>query len=201
MIKPYFTHILMAFLCGSLFAADDLPRGPIPAINLVEAVPFRLAQPYTHHWRAENPRVDKGMVLVIEVAPNLVLPRQTMLPVLYVGDQTAEPINQGHLSGYLIVLVPNLDEAGLATAPIWFGGPDLPERVGEQKISRERRDAEANQISAFDEIILANARQNGGQTIEAPHKPGLLAALLPMVRQYAPGESDLIKSLELRARQ
>src|SRR5262249_48961822 len=110
----------------------NLPSG---AVELVEAQPFALDEPYVHEWRKEQPDVNAGYLLVLRVPRALARPRDTYEPVLYVGEQTAERCNFPEDGEYLVVLVPApLDAQGRVAldperAPIWFGGLELPERV------------------------------------------------------------------------
>src|SRR5262245_51176294 len=110
----------------------DLPRS---AIEILDAQPFAVDEPFVHEWRAEKPLVDAGYLLALRVDPDLARARQTYEPVLYVGAQTAERCNAPEEGGVLIVVVPStLAPDGsvaldLATTPIWFGSLELPERV------------------------------------------------------------------------
>ena len=49
-------------------------------------------------------------------------------------------LNQGDESGYVIAVVPG--EVDLTKDPIWFGTPDLPERVNAATIKAEREQAD-----------------------------------------------------------
>lgn len=125
---------------------------PVGGVTLIAARPFTLQVPYVHDWRAERPQVQGGMLLVLGVDPDLVHPRQTLEPVLYVGDQTAERVNAGHESGHLIAIVPApLDASGqvaldLSAAPIFFGAPALPEQVDAATVAAELAAARARGI-------------------------------------------------------
>jgi hypothetical protein len=118
-----------------------LPRG---GIELLEAVPFVLDEPFVHEWRAEKPLVRAGCLLALRVEPELARTRETYEPVLYVGSETAERCNQPIEGEVMVVLVPApLAEDGrvaldLDTAPIWFGSLELPERVDAARIAGER---------------------------------------------------------------
>jgi len=122
------------------------------AIELLEAYPFVVDEPFVHEWRAEKPVVNAGYLLVLRVDPEVARPRDTYEPVLYVGTQTAERCagNDAPQEGErLVVLVPApLDATGkvdldLDTVPIWFGGHELPERVDAARITRELAAARA----------------------------------------------------------
>ncbi|HEX6884474.1 MAG TPA: hypothetical protein VF530_13950 [Planctomycetota bacterium] len=123
----------------------DLPRG---GLELLEAVPFVLDEPFVHEWRAEKPLARAGFLLALRADADLARTRETFEPVLYVGDQTAErchPVTDDTL----VVLVPApLGADGrvaleLDSTPIWFGTLELPERVDAARIAHERALAEA----------------------------------------------------------
>lgn len=127
---------------------------PAGAIEILDAVPFAVDEPFVHEWRAEKPLASAGYLLALAVEPELARPRQTYEPVLYVGAQTAERCNAPAEGGVLIVIVPApLDESGrvaldLEHAPIWFGSLELPERVDAARIARELEVAHAAGIGA-----------------------------------------------------
>ena len=128
----------------------DLPRG---GLELLEAVPFVLDEPFVHEWRAEKPLARAGFLLALRADADLARTRETFEPVLYVGDQTAErchPVTDDTL----VVLVPApLGADGrvaleLDSTPIWFGTLELPERVDAARIAHERALAEAHGLGA-----------------------------------------------------
>src|SRR5262245_55713327 len=134
---------LVGWLCflSPTFALAADQSSPVRDILFAQA--FRLDKPYTHTWRKEQPQVSAGYVLVLAVDPEFVRPQQTPEPVLYVGDQTAERINAGDVSGRLVVLVPSAANSrgeialDLNKALIWFGGTELPERVDAAQVNAE----------------------------------------------------------------
>ena len=158
----------------------ELPRG---GVELLEAVPFVLDQPFVHEWRVEKPLASAGYVLVLRAAPELTRTRETFEPVLYVGRETAERC-RGTIEGLssaadvLIALVPSpLGADGrvaldLETAPIWFGNLELPERVDAARIASERelalarglgpatRRAEVRTRFAADEAVQLRSRED-----------------------------------------
>ncbi|HKX45338.1 MAG TPA: hypothetical protein VJP77_01345, partial [Planctomycetota bacterium] len=114
----------------------QLPAVPqAVAVELVEAHAFTLDQPTTHWMRAEQPQYATGHVLVLRTDPELLVPRQTLENVLYVGAETVERVNLGHESGFLVAIVPG--EVDLAAAPIFFGEPALPEQVTAAEAARQ----------------------------------------------------------------
>lgn len=203
--------VLLVLGCAGVVAAltervlqDDGPP-PLPAapqtapVTLVLARPFTVEVPWVHAWRAEQPQVSAGVVLVLAVADReLLYPRQDAEPVLYVGAQTAERLNHGYESGHVVAIVPaGVDEAGrvdldLAATPIFFGDPELPERI----------DAAAARAQ------LEKARAQGARAPDAEQVQAALTEQVAFeddfqVRQWAadlietwsPQEADLVAGL------
>ena len=177
--------------------------GPTPrgVRGIVLAQPFAMQQSFPHYWRAEMPQVVGGWLVVLEVDPELVVPRQLAEPVLYVGDQTAERVNVGDVSGRLIAIVPSrLDASGapeldLARAPIWFGAPDLPERVDARTVGVERARAQAAGIAPLAAQTIASARAGAGPTLVFADRTELERYAAGLVLAWAPEERELAESL------
>jgi hypothetical protein len=178
-----------------------LPERPTGVQRLVVAQPFRLEQPYAHAWRAERPSVRAGYLLVLDVDPQLAFPRQTAMSVLYVGDQTAERVNQGHLSGRLVVLVPApADAAGLpvldlAAAPIWFGAPGLPEQVDAAAVRAELERARADGVRPPAAAEVERALAEGGALFTARERNDLERHAAELILRYCPQERELAEGL------
>jgi hypothetical protein len=113
--------------------------------------------------------------------------------VLYAGNQTAQRLNQGNESGFVIAIIPG--EIDLAREPAWFGGRQLPEWVNADSIKAERAKAEQAGIRPFDaEKIRSVTRER----LEA----GDLAALLrehgaELLLKYSPQEKALAETWRL----
>lgn len=136
-------------------APPALPPEPaLSPIALVAAQPFVLAEPATHWYRSERPQYAQGLLLVLEVDRDLVHPRQTHEPVLYVGAETAQRVNAGHESGRLVAIVPGAPD--LAQDPVFFGEPALPEQVDAAEASRQLDAALELGIGAFDPTWVAS---------------------------------------------
>lgn len=187
-------------------AADDLPpvpATPAPIVDVISIRPFTLDRAATHRWRAELPQYTSGYLLVLRVDPSYVVPRQVAEPVLYVGRQTAERVNRGQESGYVIAIVPAVldpehpDHLDIAKALIWFGTPELPERVDARTIERERRAAEAGGIRAPGPARLADARARGGALLQTSDKLALLRESAALVARHSPQERALVERLTL----
>jgi len=171
---------------------------PVGGVTLIEARPFTLQVPYIHDWRAERPQVSAGVLLVLGVDPDLVHPRQGLEPVLYVGDQTAERVNAGHESGHVIAIVPApVDAQGhvaldLATAPIYFGAPALPEQVDAATVAKERAAAQARGIAPPTAEQVATALQPQVPFHDA-YDVRVFAA--DLIEAWSPTEVDLVAGI------
>jgi len=169
-----------------------IPETPAAVHTLVYAQPFSLEEGYRFDWRAEHPTVVEGYILVLKVDPDLVYPRQMPEPVLYVGDQTVERVNIGHKSGHVIAILP--EKIDLATAPIWFGTPDLPERVDAEIIAAERARAEAAGIEPFAAAAVDASLRAGGEAVSFESHDHMLHHLATLIQTYAPEERILAES-------
>lgn len=166
---------------------------PSGVYDILEIHPFRLKMGYHHDWLESRPFVSEGLLVVLRVDPSLVVPRNTAEPVLYAGDRTVQRLNKGNVSGFVIGIIPgNID---LATAPIWFGRPELPERVTPDVIVAERSLADSVAIKPFSPEKIAAAQRD-------PIIAGDLASLLrgpaaDLVLKYSPDEKDLAETWRL----
>jgi hypothetical protein len=170
-----------------------VPATPSAVIDIVEIQPFRLKAGYRYDWLQNRPLVSAGLLVVLRVDPKYVLPRDTAEPVLYAGDRTVQRLNQGHRSGHLIGIIPG--EGNLASAPVWFGRPQLPERVTPQIIKAERALADKSGIRAFSPDKIKGTWRDAIEVDD-------LAALLrgraaDLVLKYSPDEKDLAASWRL----
>ncbi len=201
-------------LATGVVGADDLPPvppTPAPILEVVSLRPFTLDRAATHGWRAERPSYTSGYLLVLRVDPSYVVPRQVAEPVLYVGRQTAERVNRGDESGHVVAIVPavpdrdhpdpdhvdHVDHVDFAKAAIWFGTPELPERVDARTIGRERRAAEAAGIRATAPAQIADARARGGALLAATDKLALLREAAALILEHSPQERALVERLTL----
>lgn len=178
-----------------------LPTTPAPVRELISARPFVLESAYRHDWRAERPLVRSGWLLVLRVDPDLVFPRNSAEPVLYVGSQTAERVNVGYPSGHVVALVPAaLDEKhpdylDLNRATIWFGTPELPEAVDARQVQRQRDLAARAGIAPLAREQVEGAMRAGGRELRLPDKQALLGEAATLVERYSPQERQLIEEL------
>jgi hypothetical protein len=197
--------VLAAFLLGvpvlgvcqsnapSAQVAAPAPATPAAVKGILALRRFTLATPYQYTWSSERRMVATGTLVVLEVDPAYVIPRDTLQPVLFAGNVAIHRLNQGDKSGRVIGIVPG--DVDLATVPIWFGTPQLPERLTPALIDSERALAAKAGVRAFGQAKTA-----------AVTRPRLAAADLAsllrttgaeLVLQYSPQEKALAESWRL----
>ncbi len=182
--------------CALAEGLPPVPSTPAAVAELVYARPFTLSNGYKYDWNKERPTVTSGTLLVLKVNPDLVVPRQLAEPVLYVGNQTAQRLNHGHESGHVIAIVPG--EVDLTQTPIWFGSPDLPERVDANMVQTERALADAANIQPFAAEQVQAAAAKGGERLEVSDLYTLLRDhVAELVLQYSPQEKHLAEMWRL----
>lgn len=195
---------LTGVLVASLSAGE---RQPIPSVaaaeriggvrDLVSARPFVLERPFVHVWRKEQPSFDAGWIVVLDVDPALVVPRQVAEPVLYFGDQTVERVNHGEEAGRVVAIVPSARAADgrpaldLASAAFYFGSEELPERIDARAARSELERAMRTGAAAFDAAKVAAATQRGGALLSLPSRDELDEVLGVLVLEHSPAENDL----------
>jgi len=181
-------------------APPPVPATPAGVDRIVHAQPVVLENPFEYEWRAERPMVSAGYLLVLDVDPDMVYPRQTYQPVLYVDGQTVMRINVGYLSGRVVGFVPSeLKEDGsfkldLARARIFFGSPALPEQVDAAQIEQERASAQAAAISARPNQEVAAALEAGDEVLTLKDRGELYRQAGHLIMKYSPDESELAES-------
>jgi hypothetical protein len=173
--------------------SPPVPTTPAAVSDLVYAQPFTLVEGYQYDWSADRPTVRSGILVVLKVDPDLVLPRNAAEPVLYAGNQPVQRLNQGYESGYVIAIIPG--ETDLTQAPIWFGRPELPERISTPRVQSERALAAAADIRPFAADKVQNVRQ---EPIQAADLFSLLRDhVANLVLEYSPQERDLAETWRL----
>jgi len=166
------------------------PQPELSPISLVAVQPFELVEPARHWYRKERPQYSQGTLLVLQVEPDVVHPRQTYEPVLYVGAETAQRVNVGHESGHLVVIVPGTPD--LAADPVFFGEPALPEQIDAAEARRQLDGARQLGIGAFDPTWIASVTR---PAITLPDDYELQVLSSYLVEEFSPGESDLVTGL------
>lgn len=145
-IAALFTPALGACQAASR-PAENTPATPASVKGVLAARRFTLQTPYTNTWSKERGQISTGTLVVLEVDPAYVVPRNSPEPVLYAGDVAVQRLNQGNVSGRVVAIVPGTID--LASAPIWFGTPGLPERVTPALVREERTRAENAGVRAL----------------------------------------------------
>lgn len=172
-------------------APPALPPQPnLSPVLLRVAQPFELDQPATHWYRSERPQYRKGTLLVLSVPPDLVEPRQSYEPVLYVGDQTAQRVNAGSPSGMLVAIVPG--QPDLTSTPIYFGDLALPETIDQDEAEHQLAEALAAGVQPASATQVDVATRDP-MWFADDHE--LLEFASYLVEEFAPDEVDLITSL------
>ena len=170
-----------------------IPATPAAVDDLVYARKFTLQEGYKFRWCSEKPNVASGYLLVLKVNPDLVFARQLAEPVLYVGEQTAERLNNGYPSGHVVAIAPGVTD--LAKALMWFGTPELPERVDAEMVQAELALAKAAGVEPFSAEKIEAALARGGEELTGPNVADVLRVAADLVRQYSPAEEELAKTL------
>ena len=132
-------------------AMPPVPATPGAPIEVVASQAFTLRTPYVHRCRREGAEVRSGHLVVVRAAPGFIIPRQVAEPVACFGSQTGERLWASPDRGLAVYLVPAWDEGSDAARrpgnptvdPVFFGSPELPERVDAAWIAAERARAEA----------------------------------------------------------
>lgn len=186
---------------------------PVPIGKILAAKPFILEQGYESDWRAERPIVRSGWLLVIEADRATARPRQTAMPVLFVGDQIAERLNDGgpapdavdETNVRLVVVVPaGLGKDGAVLVPLkdrpaFFGSAMLPEQVDAHRATMELEAAvQAGLVAPSPEAWNAAAAK-GGDVLRVRSRTELMHASGALVRQWSPTEHEQADLLEGRA--
>ena len=196
------TILALASLATAQTASTDQPAAA-PAAESVPAIPatpaavdaivysrkFTLKEGYEFTWCKGKPIVTSGYLLVLQVNPDLVFPRQLAQPVLYVGQQTVQKINDGYPSGHVIAIAPG--DLDLNEALAWFGTPELPERVDAAKVETEAKLAKAAGIEAFSTKQIEAARVAGGDELKGATIANVLRVAADLIRQHAPQEKQV----------
>lgn len=196
--------LLLAAVCLSLptFAAGQpsspsgqlaVPATPAAVKGILAARRFTLATPYQYTW-SERPRmVGSGTLVVLEVDPAYVVPRNALEPVLFAGNVAVHRLNQGDKSGRVIGIVPGDIDVG--TVAIWFGTPQLPERLTPALVDSERALAQRAGIRALGRARVAAITR---PRVTAQDLASLLRTTgAELVLQYSPQEKALADSWRL----
>lgn len=166
-----------------------------------------LAKPYQSDFRAERPLVRAGWLAVVRADSALLAPRSLAEPLLLAaGDgwiTSVEWIQHGHTSGHRVCFIPWVDDAqpsgsselrgasesikeraNLRDLRIWFGTPELPERVDAAMLARERALAQASglQPTPKDRVPAASA------DLSLTDRDALVARMKQLAATWCPAE-------------
>ncbi len=150
--------------------------------------PFTLQEPVRYTWTREQPEITAGVLLVLEVRPELVLPREVDVPVLFAGDTPVHLTNTGYPSGRLVVLVPDWIAPG--DVPFYFGSTELPERITRERGAAEAAAAIGQGARPFPAERIARARAAGGDSARFAGPVALFRAAADLIDAYAPDEAE-----------
>ncbi len=171
-----------------------IPATPATVTDLIYARTFTLEKGFDFFWSKERPNVTTGTLLVLKVDPALVYPREIAMPVLYVGDHTAQRINHGHKSGHVIAVVPGVID--LSKTTIWFGSPESPWNIDTATAKSEQKVAVNAGIKPFSKEKVNAALVKGGERLAFKDMTTLLREIVaPLIEEYSPQEKLLIDDL------
>ncbi|MBW2263975.1 MAG: hypothetical protein JRG91_18595 [Deltaproteobacteria bacterium] len=131
--------------------------------GLLHAQRFTLEEPHEYKWMKDHPAITEGTLVVIEVNPECARPRQAAMPVLYAGDVPVEIAVDGYPSGRLVAFIPG--HVDLTKTPLFYGAPDLPERVDAERGSAELTAAIKVGINPFPTKVVTAAQDKGGSAL------------------------------------
>ncbi len=185
--------LALVALAGAVLAQEAAPIEPVEAtggvLDILYLRPFTLDEPFVYTWIHGQPEITAGYLAVLEVRPDLVLPRAVDVPVLFAGDTPVHFTNTGYPSGRLIVFIP--DWVDPATAPFYFGSMELPERITRSRGAEELAAAVANGAIPFAEERIEQARTGGGEPVRLADGVALFRAAADLIDAYAPDEAEI----------
>lgn len=202
---PCLCGLILVARAGVVLAQDATPIEPVAAraqeaapiepvaatggvLDILYLRPFTLDEPFVYTWIHGQPEITAGYLAVLEVRPDLVLPRAVDVPVLFAGDTPVHFTNTGYPSGRLIVFVP--DWVDPATAPFYFGSMELPERITRSRGAAERAAAVADGAIPFADERIGQARAGGGEPARLADSVALFRAAADLIDAYAPDEAE-----------
>lgn len=159
------------------------------------ARPFELVAADTDRMRAEQAPYTEGTIVELLVDPAMVVPAQTLVPVLYVGDRPARPLNWDPVGGCLVALVTG--PVDLATTPVFFGSTELPERVDATRGAAELAAARAIGIGPLPADQVRAALAAGGAPLVADIRD-VYAAAADRIEACSPSEGERARNLRVR---
>lgn len=194
------TLLLAATLLAHPLATAQEPSSPVdaaalplPADDVLALRVFTVAEARPYPWMQGHAPITSGLLIALEVEPALALPRQVAEPVIYVGDVPAERLNVGWPSGRLLLLVPGAPE--LEALPVFFGPPELPERIDAAHATADLALARDLGIAPFGADRIEAAFAAGGEPLALPDSRALDHAIADWIDAWAPGEAERAEGL------
>lgn len=175
-----------------------LPEEPRSALEVLELVPFTLEEPAVHDFRLEAPSYDAGYLIVIRTDPELAYVRQGYEAVLCAGRQTVARRNASGPENVVVGVLPaprgedGLPDVDWARTPIWYGSPELPERVDAAWLEREYEAAQASGVTAMPATSVSDALRDVVH-LDAPVE--LDGPIADLIERHSPSEVDLVRGL------
>lgn len=157
-------------------------------IDVVWSRPFLLERPEVYTMQAERPSFTEGLLIELRADPALLGARQVAEPVLYVGEVPAFRFNWDPTRGCLVVFVPGAVD--LAKTEVFFGSPELPERITRVRGASERAVAVAAGAKPPDSA----AARAAGEVLKVPGLKGVYAAAMERVAACSGTPSDQQRS-------
>lgn len=193
-------YLYVAILSGFFIISGCRTKTPTPdgfkpqsVIDILRIQPFQLEQSFKYDWQSDHPDVKSGLLVVIKVDPKMVMPKNVLEPVLYAGNHTVQRLNQGNESGFVIGIIP--EQIDLSKEPLWFGTPDLPERIDAKMIASELTKAKRSGISA---LKLSDIKSRTKEMIAAPDLTTLLRKNAgDLILEFSPQEKHIVESWRL----
>jgi hypothetical protein len=173
--------------------AVDAAALPRPADGVLALRAFTLDEPRPYPWMKGHAPLTRGLLIALEVDPALAVPRQVDEPVIYVGDVPAERLNVGWPSGRLLLLVPG--EPDLGSVPVFFGPPELPERIDLEHAAADLAQARAVGLAPFADARIRAALVAGGEPLVLRDSRALDHAIADWIDAWAPDEADRAEGL------
>ena len=168
---------------------------PVAVERVVALQPFRLEVPHAWRWARDRDAITEGVLVTLQVDPELARPRQTESPVLYADAAPVERLNGGYPSGCVIAIIPGAhDPASLGATRLYFGPPGLPERIDED----EGRAALAAAVAAG--VLPVSERAEAPEALPPVSLRGAAALFrmaAPVVEGCSPDEAHLAEGWRL----
>ena len=162
-------------------------------IGIAFAQPFKLVQGYIYDRSKDRPFIKKGILLVLKVDPDLVIPRDAAHPLLMADQIIVQTLNHGHESGNVVAIVPG--DIDLSTVRFWFAKSSLYSQISTKEIDADQLMKELIAIKTFDRQKIDHVMQS--QITVANLFVLLRDVAADLVLQYSPEEKSLAKTWRL----